>query len=176
MLASSGDGGGFIQFLLIAGFIIFALLNGGRRRRGRGSGRPPQGSLPRRSSAPPRLESAPSNREGASRRGGPRRHHDDLESVVVHDRLSPGDAVEDPRWLAGLDAVPESLETLETDDARVRVSQPEEITSGVWASEGATQETKQSASTARVVGLTPANARQAMLWHEILAPPLVLRR
>lgn len=146
MLASS-DGGGFIQFLLIAGFIIFGLMSGRRKNRAKAT---PPAPIPS-----PRPRPRPV---------APRRKHDDLDSVMVYDRLSPGDAKEDPRWLAGL-----TVESTPRDAAARDQPEPSAAPSPD-VSEGSTPSPRAAPS------LTRADARRAMLWHEIFEPPVALRR
>lgn len=154
MLASS-DGGALIQFLLIGAFILFGLIGrGNKSRRGKSTTlqRPPR-PMPRldrpvRAAARLRTYRMQSGVEG---RG------------VDVDRMSSGDAAENPEWLAGLTEQPVDLEdeTPAQAAAEAAAAPPPEAAAVVT-----------EAPPARV-DLTAA--RRAIILSEILGPPVSLR-
>ncbi len=155
MLASS-DGGTLIQFLLIGAFILFGLI--GRANKSR---RGTTTTLQRPSRPMPR----PTPRTGAAPRPRTYRVQSGVEGRGLElDRLSPGDANENPEWLAGINAKPVDLE---------------EETPAQAAAEAAAEPPPEAAAVV-TEGPPPrldvAAARRAMILSEILGPPVSLRR
>lgn len=155
MLASS-DSGTLVQFLLIGAFILFGLIGrGNKSRRGKTT------TFQR----PPRPGPRPGGPMGTTPRQRTYRVPSGVEGRGVDlDRMSPGDARENPEWLAGINATPVDLE---------------EETPAQAAAEAAAAPPPEAAAVV-TEGPAPlldvAAARRAMILSEILGPPVSLRR
>jgi len=155
MLAAS-DGGTLVQFLLIGAFILFGLIGrSNKSRRGKTT------TLQRTLRPMPR----PGRTVGTTPRQRAYRAPSAVEGRGVDlDRMSPGDAPENPAWLAGINEKPVDLET---------------ETPAQAAAEAAAEPPPEAAA---VVSEGPqplvdvAAARRAIILSEILGPPVSLRR
>lgn len=154
MLASS-DGGTLVQFLLIGAFILFGLIGrSNKSRRGKTSTlvRPPRPvprPRPMGTVARPRTPRVPSGVEGRR---------------VDLDRMSPGDANENPAWLAGINEKPVDLEDETPAQAAAEAAAEPPPEAPAVVSEGP------------AARLDVADARRAIVLSEILGPPVSLRR
>ncbi|HKI94824.1 MAG TPA: hypothetical protein VJ992_05980 [Gemmatimonadales bacterium] len=155
MLASS-DGGTLVQFLLIGVFILFGLIGrSNKSRRGKTS------TLAR----PPRPVPRPTRSAGAPARQRTYRVQSGVEGRGVDlDRMSPGDANENPAWLAGINEKPVDLEDETPAQAAAEAAAEPPPEAPAVVSEG---------PPAR---LDVADARRAIVLSEILGPPVSLRR